>query len=99
MAEIKRILDEPTVLWNGNFLDGKLTLIGVGIKKADYEIAFVITTRGDVEQFEGKLELELSSFSNSERMIEVVIDNITNLYITEMMRKMNQDKANGTFIN
>lgn len=97
--EIKRELTEPVVLWNGNFLDGRLTLIGVGIKKADYEIAFVITTRGDVELFEGKLELELASFQSPERMIDVCMDSITDLYISEMVRKLNRDKANGYIIN
>ena len=67
-------------LHTGDFLDGRITLVGSYIDEDTYVISFILTTIGQCT-FEGSVQMKLSNYSTPEAIINKALYEIEKMYV------------------
>ena len=86
---------EPQHLWTGDFLDSKLTLVGMRVQPIDYRITFVLNSKANDLTYEGSMLLHLADFNSSDELISKALKIVEDNYITRVAELLAEEVKNG----
>jgi len=88
-------LNEPQHLWTGDFLDSRLTLVGMRIQPVDYRITFVLNSKANDITYEGTMTMHLADFNSSDELINAAIKTVEQHYIARVAELLAEEVRNG----